>query len=54
MKRPGPSKLFRWRFKLVSVEKPLRVLTAFDQNDEIAIKPYRKRGEAGRITFIPA
>ncbi|MGY2811980.1 helix-turn-helix domain-containing protein [Bradyrhizobium sp. USDA 4506] len=54
MKQPDLSKLFRGHFKLVSVEKLLRMLTAFDQDVEIAVKPHRKRGEAGRITFIPA
>ncbi|WP_246667756.1 XRE family transcriptional regulator [Bradyrhizobium macuxiense] len=54
MKRPGLSKLLRWPLKLVSVEKLLRVITAFDQDVEITVKPYRKRSEAGRITFIPA
>ncbi|WP_420965486.1 hypothetical protein [Bradyrhizobium sp. B120] len=36
------------------MEKLLRMLTAFDQDVEITVKPHRKRGEAGRITFIPA
>jgi hypothetical protein len=36
------------------VEKPLRMLTALDQDMEIRVKPHHKRGEAGRITFIPA
>ena len=38
----------------LSVEKLLRMLTAFDQDVEITVKPHRKRGEAGRITFIPS
>jgi predicted XRE-type DNA-binding protein len=54
MKQPDVSKLLRGRFKLVSVEKLMRMLTAFDQDVEITVKPNRKRGEAGRITFIPA
>jgi hypothetical protein len=36
------------------VEKLMRMLTTFDQDVEITVKPYRKRGEAGWITFIPA
>jgi hypothetical protein len=28
------------------------MLTAFDQDVEITLKPHRKRGEAGRIAFI--
>ncbi|MGY3131128.1 putative XRE-type DNA-binding protein [Bradyrhizobium sp. USDA 4501] len=54
MKQPDLSKLLRSHFKLVSVEKLLRMLTAFDQDVEITVKPHRKRGEVGRITFIPA
>lgn len=54
MKQPDLSKLLRGRFKLVSVEKLMRMLTAFDQDVEITVKPHRKRGEVGRITFIPA
>jgi predicted XRE-type DNA-binding protein len=53
MKQPDLSKLLRGQLKLVSVEKLLRMLTAFDQDVEITVKPHRKRGEAGRITFIP-
>lgn len=53
-KQPDLSKLLRGHFKLVSVEKLMRMLTAFDQDVEITVKPHRKRGEAGRITFIPA
>jgi len=54
MKQPDLSKLLRGQLKLVSVEKLLRMLTAFDQDVEITLKPHRKRGETGRITFIPA
>ena len=54
MKQPDLSKVLRGHFKLVSVEKLMRMLTAFDQDVEITIKPHRKRGEAGRITFFSA
>lgn len=54
MKQPDLSKLMRGQFRLASVEKLMRMLTAFDQDVEITIKPHRKRGENGRITFIPA
>jgi hypothetical protein len=30
------------------------MLTAFDQDVEITLRPNRKRGESGRITFIRA
>jgi predicted XRE-type DNA-binding protein len=54
LKRPDLSKLLRGQLRLVSVEKLMRMLTAFDQDVEIALKPHRKRGQLGRITFIPA
>lgn len=54
MKQPDLSKLLRGQFKLVSVERLMRMLTAFDQDVEITVKPHRKRGESGRVTFIPA
>ena len=54
MKQPDLSKLLRGQLKLVSVEKLLRMLTAFDQDVEITVRPHRKRGAAGRITFVPA
>lgn len=54
MKQPDLSKLLRGQLRLVSVEKLMRMLTAFDQDVEIRLKPHRKRGEAGRILLIPA
>jgi predicted XRE-type DNA-binding protein len=54
MKQPDLSKLLRGDFRLVSVEKLMRMLTAFDQDVEITLKPHRKRGRAGRIAFISA
>ena len=54
IKQPDLSKLLRGQFKLVSVEKLMLMLTALDQDVEITIKPRRKRGEAGRITFKTA
>ena len=54
VKQPDLSKLLRGHFRLVSVEKLMRMLTAFDQDVEIRLKPHRKRGEAGRITLVAA
>lgn len=54
MRQPDLSKLLRGHFKLVSVEKLMRMLTAFNQDVEITIKPHRKRGGTGRITFKTA
>jgi predicted XRE-type DNA-binding protein len=53
-KQPDLSKLLRGQLRLVSVEKLMRMLTAFDQDVEITVRPHRKRGQAGRITFIAA
>lgn len=54
MKQPDLSKLLRGHFNLVSVERLMRMLTAFNQDVEITVKPRRKRGETGRITFKTA
>jgi hypothetical protein len=32
----------------------MRMLTAFDQDVEITLKPHRERGVTGRIAFISA
>jgi predicted XRE-type DNA-binding protein len=53
IKQSDLSKLLRGDLKLVSVEKLMRMLTAFAQDVEITLKPHRKRGKPGRITFIP-
>jgi predicted XRE-type DNA-binding protein len=54
IKQPDLSNILRGHFRGHSVEKLMRLLTAFEQDVEITVKPHRKRGEAGRITFIPA
>jgi predicted XRE-type DNA-binding protein len=54
MKQPDLSKVLRGDFRLVSVERLMRMLTAFDQDVEITVKPHRKRGQTGRITFVTA
>ena len=53
MKRPDLSKLRLGHLKLVSVEKLMPMLTTFDRDVEITVKPQSKRGEAGRIIFDP-
>jgi predicted XRE-type DNA-binding protein len=54
LKQPDLSKLLRGHFKLVSVEKLMLMLTALDHDVEITIKPHRKRGVTGKITFRTA
>jgi predicted XRE-type DNA-binding protein len=39
LKQPDLSKLFRGQLRLVSVEKLMRMLTAFDQDVEITVRP---------------
>ncbi|MGL3210678.1 XRE family transcriptional regulator [Bradyrhizobium sp. BR 1433] len=54
MKQPDLSKLFRGHFKLVSVEKLLRMLTAFDQDVEITVSHIGSAGKlAGSRSFRP-
>lgn len=52
--QPDLSKLLHGQLKLASVDRLMRMLTAFEQDIEITIRPRRKRGEAGRITLVPA
>ncbi|QUS39494.1 XRE family transcriptional regulator [Tardiphaga alba] len=54
MSQPDLSKLLRGQLQLASVERLMRMLTTFEQDIEITIRPRRKRGEAGRITLVPA
>ena len=52
MKQLDHSKLLRGQVKLVSVEKLVRMLTAFHQDVEITVKPHRRRGETAQITLF--
>lgn len=47
------SKLLGGRTRGYSVERLMRMLTAFDQDVEITVRPRATAGEAGRITFNP-
>lgn len=47
------SKLLRGSIRGYSVERLMRMLTAFDQNVEITMRPHTTAGEGGRITFTP-
>jgi predicted XRE-type DNA-binding protein len=48
------SKLLRGSLRGYSAERLMRMLTAFDQDVEITVRPHPKAGEGGRITFHPA
>ena len=53
--QPDLSNVLRGRFRGYSAERLMRMLTAFDQDIEITVRPRRRRkGGAGRITFVPA
>jgi predicted XRE-type DNA-binding protein len=53
--QPDLSNVLRWRFCGYSVERLMRMLTAFDRDVEITVRPRRRKtGEAGRITFKAA
>jgi predicted XRE-type DNA-binding protein len=50
--QPDLSNVLRGRFRGYSAERLMRMLTAFDRDVEITVRPRRnKKGRAGRITF---
>jgi predicted XRE-type DNA-binding protein len=51
--QPDLSLLLRGDFDDYSVERLMKMLTVFEQDIEIVMKPHGKAGEAGRITFKP-
>ena len=53
--QPDLSNVLRGRFRGYSTERLMRMLTAFDQDIEITVRPRRRKtGETGRITFTAA
>ena len=53
IKQADLSKLLRGGLRGYSVERLMRMLTAFDQDIEITVKPHAEPGQGGRITFHP-
>ena len=53
IKQPDLSKILRGHFHGFSVERLLRMLTAFGRDVEITTRPHRGAGETGRIIFSP-
>jgi predicted XRE-type DNA-binding protein len=49
--QPEVSRMFKGRFREYSVERLMGFLTSFDRDIEIVVKPHKKGGERGRITF---
>jgi predicted XRE-type DNA-binding protein len=52
--QPDLSLLLRGDFDDYSVERLMKMLTAFEQDIEIVMKPNRRAGRPGRITFKSA
>jgi predicted XRE-type DNA-binding protein len=48
------SHILRGRFENYSAERLIRMLTVFEQDIDIVMRPRRKRGARGRITFRTA
>jgi len=52
--QPDLSRLLRGDFDDYSAERLMKMLTVFEQDIEIIMKPNRKAGKPGRITFKSA
>jgi hypothetical protein len=48
---PCDCRLFKGNFREYSVERLMGFLTAFDQDVEIIVRPRRKSGPRGQISF---
>lgn len=51
--QPEVSRMFKGHFREYSIERLMEFLTAFDRDVEIVVKPHKKTGKGGRITFTP-
>ena len=52
--QPEVSRMFKGHFREYSVDRLMEFLTTFDRDVEIVVKPHKRTGKAGRITFVPA
>jgi predicted XRE-type DNA-binding protein len=52
--QPEVSRLFKGNFREYSIDRLMGFLTAFDRDVEIVVKPCKKAGKGGSITFVPA
>jgi predicted XRE-type DNA-binding protein len=50
--QPEVSRMFKGHFREYSIDRLMEFLTTFDRDVEIVVKPHRKTGKAGRITFV--
>jgi predicted XRE-type DNA-binding protein len=51
--QPEVSRMFKGSFREYSIERLMGFLTSFDRDVEIVVKPHKKAGKTGRITFSP-
>lgn len=51
--QPEVSRMFKGRFREYSVDRLMGFLTSFDRDVEIVVRPHKKGGKVGRITFSP-
>ena len=51
--QPEVSRMFKGNFREYSVDRLMGFLTSFDRDVEIVVKPHKKDGRAGWITFSP-
>jgi len=52
--QPEVSRMFTGNFREYSIDRLMSFLTGFDRDVEIVVKPHKKAGKTGRITFTPA
>ncbi len=52
--QPEVSRMFRGHFAEYSVERLMNFLTAFSRDVEIVVRPHKRAGKPGKITFTPA
>ncbi len=51
--QPEVSRMFKGNFREYSVDRLMGFLTSFDRDVEIVVRPHKKDGKTGRITFSP-
>lgn len=51
--QPEVSRMFKGNFREYSIERLMGFLTSFDRDVEIVVKPRKRGGKVGRITFSP-
>jgi len=49
--QPEVSRMFKGHFREYSIERLMQFLTGFDRDVDIVVRPHRKAGKGGRITF---